>query len=196
MYSMGEISLDAMRKLAGNKGGHTEGQHTETSDSTREHDWVVGLQILIMGVVLIVKDMGVLLVCNPLQSQDTSTQTDVSKSRVVLDNLPSSDSLGRRQIMRDSQVIPLMLRSSGLGWATREMGATFTMGGVLYLPWLVESLEECLGEGYWLLLNQRLPISFKLGDQLYGLLHHGQLVRNEEDVEGEIAEETVDKEVI
>ena len=58
--------------------------------------------------------------------------------------------------MRDLQVIPLMPGSSGSGWATREMGTAFTMGGVSYLPWLVGSLEECPGEGYWLSFNQRL----------------------------------------
>ena len=46
------------------------------------------------------------------------------------------------------EVIPLMLGSSGLGWATREMGAAFMMGGVSYLPWLAGSLEELSGEGY------------------------------------------------
>ena len=46
MYSTGEISPDAMRKPAGNKGRHTEGQRTETLGSASEHDWVVGLQIL------------------------------------------------------------------------------------------------------------------------------------------------------
>ena len=46
MYSTREISLDAMRKLAGNKGKHTEGQRTETSGSAQERDWVVGSQIL------------------------------------------------------------------------------------------------------------------------------------------------------
>ena len=86
--------------------------------------------------------------------------------------------------------------SSGSGWVTREMGATFTMGGVSYLPWLAVSLEECLGEGYWLSFNQRLPISYELGDCLYGLLHGGLLVRDEEDAEGEIAEDTVEEEVI
>ena len=49
MYSMGEISPDAMRKLVGNKGKHMEGQCTETLGSTRECDWVVGSQILTMG---------------------------------------------------------------------------------------------------------------------------------------------------
>ena len=46
MYSTREISLDVMWKLAGNKGKHTEGQHMETSGSTWERNWVVGLQIL------------------------------------------------------------------------------------------------------------------------------------------------------
>ena len=94
------------------------------------------------------------------------------------------------------EAIPLMLGSSSLGWATREMGAAFTMGGVSYLPWLVGSLEEHLGEGYWLSFNQRLPISYELGDHLYGLLHCDWLVRDEEDVEGEITEDAVEEEVI
>ena len=98
--------------------------------------------------------------------------------------------------MRDLQVIPLMPGSSSSGWVTREMGAMFTMGGVSYLPWLLGSLEKHPGEGYWLLFNQRLPISYELGDQLYGLLHHGQLVRDKEDVEGEIAEDAVEEEAI
>ena len=46
MYSTREISPDAMRKPAGNKGKHTEGQRTETSGSAQERDWVVGSQIL------------------------------------------------------------------------------------------------------------------------------------------------------
>ena len=82
------------------------------------------------------------------------------------------------------EAIPLMLRSSSSGWATREMGAAFTMGGASYLPWLVGSLEERLGEEYWLSFNQRLPISYELGDRLYGLLHRSQLVWDEEDAEG------------
>ena len=44
--------------------------------------------------------------------------------------------------------------------------------------------------------NQRLPISYELGDRLYGLLHHGWLVRDKEDVEGEIAEDAVEEEII
>ena len=94
------------------------------------------------------------------------------------------------------EAISLMLRSSSLGWATRERGTAFMMGGVSYLPWLAGSLEECLGEGYWLSFNQRLPVSYELGDRLYGLLHHGWLVRDEEDVEGEIAEDTIEEEII
>ena len=50
--------------------------------------------------------------------------------------------------------------------------------------------------GYWLSFNQRLPISYELGDCLYGLLHRGWLVRDEEDAEGEIAEDAVEEEII
>ena len=94
------------------------------------------------------------------------------------------------------EATPLMLRSSDSGWATREMGTAFTMGGVSYLPWPAGSLEEHPGERYWLSFNQRLPISYELGDYFYGLLHCGQLVRDEEDAEGEIAEDTVEEEII
>ena len=55
------------------------------------------------------------------------------------------------------------------------MGAAFAMVGASYLPWLAGTLEERLGEGYWLSFNQRLPISYELGDHLYGLLHRGEL---------------------
>ena len=94
------------------------------------------------------------------------------------------------------EVIPLMPRSSGSGWATREMGTAFAMAGASYLPWLAGTLEERPGEGYWLSFNQRLPISYELGDRLYGLLHHGHLVRDEEDAEGEIAEDAVEEETL
>ena len=82
-----------------------------------------------------------------------SIQTDVNESRVVSVDLPSLGLLERSLETRDLQVIPLMLGSSGLGWSTREMGTVFMMGGVSYLPWLVGSLEERPGEGYWLLFN-------------------------------------------
>ena len=98
--------------------------------------------------------------------------------------------------MMNQEAIPLMLGSSGLGWATREIGAAFMMGGVSYLPWLVGTLEERPGEGYWLSFNQRLLISYKLGDPLYGLLHRSQLVWDEEDAEGEIAEDAIEEEII
>ena len=52
MYSTREISLDVMWKPARNKGKHTEGQCTETLGSARERDWVVGLQILTLTLVL------------------------------------------------------------------------------------------------------------------------------------------------
>ena len=98
--------------------------------------------------------------------------------------------------MMIQEVIPLMPGSSGSGWVTREMGTAFAMRGASYLPWLAGSLEECPGEGYWLSFNQRLPISYELGDCLYGLLHHGHLVRDKEDAEGEIAEDTIEEEII
>ena len=97
--------------------------------------------------------------------------------------------------MTNREAIPLMPRSSGSGWATREMGATFAMAGASYLPWLAGTLEERSGEGYWLSFNQRLPISYELGDRLYGLLHHGQLVQGK-DAEGEIAEDAIEEEII
>ena len=74
-------------------------------------------------------DDNILLVCNLLQSQDASIQTDMSENRAALNILPSSGLPERRQVMRDLQAIPLMLGSSSLEWATREMGAAFTMGG-------------------------------------------------------------------
>ena len=156
----------------------------------------VPVSVLVMEVVLIAKDMGVLLVCNLLQSQDASIQTDVSENRVVSGGSPSLGSLERRLETMSQEAIPLMPRSSGSGWASREMGAAFAMAGASYLPWLAGTLEECPGEGYWLSFNQRLPISYELGDQLYGLLHRGRLVRDEEDAEGEIAEDAVEEEII
>ena len=152
--------------------------------------------MLVVGVVLIAEDMGVLLVCNLLQSQDTNIQTDASESRVVSDGLPSLDSPERRLETMNQEAIPLMPRSSSSGWASREMGATFTMAGASYLPWLAGTLEERPGEGYWLSFNQRLPISYELGDRLYGLLHRSRLVRNEENAEGEIAEDAVEEEIV
>ena len=152
--------------------------------------------MLVVGVVLIAEDMGVLLICNLLQSQDASIQTDASENRVTLDGSPSLDSPERRQETTSQEAIPLMPRSSGSGWASREMGAAFAMAGASYLPWLAGTLEERLGEGYWLSFNQRLPISYELGDRLYGLLHRGRLVRDEEDAEGEIAEDAVEEEII
>ena len=152
--------------------------------------------MLVVGVVLIAEDMGVLLVCNLLQSQEANTQIDASENRVILDDSPSADSLERRLETTNREAIPLMLRSSGSGWTTREMGAAFAMAGASYLPWLAGTLEECPGEGYWLSFNQRLPMSYELGDRLYGLLHCGRLVRDEEDVEGEVAEDAIEEEII
>ena len=87
------------------------------------------------------------------QSQDTSIQIDADENRVASGDLSSLGSPERRLGMTTREAIPLMPRSSGSGWATREMGAVFTMGGVSYLPWLAGSLEEHPGEGYWLSFN-------------------------------------------
>ena len=152
--------------------------------------------MLVVGVVLIAEDMGVLLACNLLQSQDANTQINASENRVALDDSRSLDLPERRLETTNQEAIPLMPRSSGSGWATREMGAAFTMAGASYLPWLAGTLEERPGEGYWLSFNQRLPISYELGDRLYGLLHCGRLVRDEEDAEGEVAEDAVEEEII
>ena len=131
----------------------------------------VPVNVLVVGVALIAKDMGVLPVCNLPQSQDASIQTVASENRVALGDSPSLDSLERRLETMSREAIPLMPRSSGSGWASREMGAAFVMVGASYLPWLAGTLEERPGEGYWLSFNQRLPISYELGDRLYGLLH-------------------------
>ena len=152
--------------------------------------------MLVEEVVLIAEDTGVLLVCNLLQSQDTSIQTDVSENRVISDGSPSLDLPERRLGTTNQEAIPLMPGSSGSGWASREMGAAFAMAGASYLPWLAGTLEERPGEGYWLSFNQRLPISYELGDRLYGLLHRGRLVRDEENVGGEVAEDAVEEEII
>ena len=156
----------------------------------------VPVSVLVVEVALIAKDMGVLPACNLQQSQDASIPTDASENRVVSDSSLSLDSPERRLETTSQEAIPLMPRSSGSGWATREMGAAFAMAGVSYLPWLAGTLEERPGEGYWLSFNQRLPISYELGDHLYGLLHRGRLVRDDEDAEGEIAEDTVEEEFI
>ena len=156
----------------------------------------VPVSVLVVEVILITEDMGALLVCNLLQFPDMNIQIDASENRAASDGSPSLDLPERRLEMTNQEAIPLMPRSSGSGWATREMGATFMLVGASYLPWLAGTLEERPGEGYWLSFNQRLPISYELGDRLYGLLHRGWLVRDEEDAEGEVAEDTVEEEII
>ena len=64
-------------------------------------------------------------------------QTDANGNRVISGDSPSLGSPERRLEMMTQEATPLMPRSSGSGWVTREMGAAFTMGGVSYLPWLV-----------------------------------------------------------
>ena len=58
------------------------------------------------------------------------------------------------------------------------------MAGVSYLPWMLGVLEDCPGEGYWLSFTNRLPISYKHGDCLFGILNLGWLVHDDEDAEG------------
>ena len=94
------------------------------------------------------------------------------------------------------QAIPLMPWSSDLEQSARIVTNAHLMVGISYLPWMSGVLEECLGEGYWLSFTQRLPISCEVGDRLYGLLHCGRLLRDKEDVEGEIVEDAVEEEVI
>ena len=149
--------------------------------------------MLIKEVVLITEDMGVLLVCNLLQFQDASIQTDASESRVISGSSPSLDLQVNRQTMRIASAIPLMPQSSNLEQSTRLVTNAYSMVGVSYLPWMSGVLEECPGEGYWLLFNQRLPISYEVGDCLYKLLHHSWLLRDKEDAEGEIAGDAVEE---
>ena len=92
------------------------------------------VNVLVVEVVLIAEDMGALLVCNRLQSQDANTQVDASENRIVSDSSPSSDLPERRLGMTNQEAIPLMPRSSGSGWVTREMGTAFAMAGASYLP--------------------------------------------------------------
>ena len=85
-----------------------------------------------MEAILIVEGTGVLLVCNLLQSQDVNTQINANPNRVISDSSPSLGLPDRRLETMTREAIPLMPRSSGSGWASREMGAVFTMGGASY----------------------------------------------------------------
>ena len=127
--------------------------------------------MVVVGVVLIAEDMVALLLCNHQQSQDTSIQTDMNKSRIVSGDLAGLGLQESRQMMRIAPVIPLMPWSSNLEKSARAVMDAYSMVGALYLPWMLGVLEEHLGEGYWLLFTQRLPISYKVGDCLYGLMH-------------------------
>ena len=152
--------------------------------------------MLIKEVTLIIKDMGASLTCNCLQFQDMNIQVNASENKVVSGNLPSLALQVNRLVMRIVPAIPLMPQSSDLEQSTRIVTDAHSMAGVSYLPWMLGILEEHLGKGYWLLFNQRLPISYKVGDHLYGLLHHSWLPRDKEGVEGEIVEDTIEEEVI
>ena len=71
------------------------------------------VSMLVMEVVLIAKDMGALLICNLLQSQDASTQTDANENRAVSDGSPSLGSLERRLETTNQEVIPLITGGRG-----------------------------------------------------------------------------------
>ena len=72
----------------------------------------------------------------------------------------------------------------------------FTMARASYLPWMAGALTEHPGQGYWLSFDQRLPILYEVGDCLFGLLYPGQVIGDKEDVEGEVAEDAIEEEVI
>ena len=74
------------------------------------------VSMLIEEAILITEDMGVSLICNHPQSQGASTQTNASESRVTSDDSPSSGLLERRLETMTQKTIPLMPRSSSLGW--------------------------------------------------------------------------------
>ena len=72
----------------------------------------------------------------------------------------------------------------------------FLMVEVSYLLQMLGVLEEHPGRGYWFSFTQRLPISFDVGDCLYGLMNLGWLLHNKEDTEGELMGDAVEEEVL
>ena len=127
--------------------------------------------MVIVEVVLITEDMVALLACNHLQSQNTNIQTDANENRIISDDSLDSGLQENRQVTRIAPVIPLMPQSSDLGQSARMVTNVYSMAGTSYLPWMSGVLEERPGEGYWLSFTQRLPISYEVGDCLYGLMH-------------------------
>ena len=41
-----------------------------------------------------------------------------------------------------------------------------------------------------------MPISYDLGDEIYGLLHPDHVPRDKEDIEGEIMEDAIEEDVL
>ena len=64
------------------------------------------VSVLVVEVVVIAEDMGVSLVCNLLQSQDVSTQTNVNENRAISDGSPSLGSPERRRSSNRSMFSP------------------------------------------------------------------------------------------
>ena len=71
----------------------------------------------------------------------------------------------------------LIIQSAGSLCHTAQLvQAKFSMAGPLHLAWLSGRLMERPGEGYWLSFDHWLPISYELGDRIYGYLHPGQVL--------------------
>ena len=94
----------------------------------------VPVNVLVVGVVLIAEDMGVLLACNLLRSQDANTQTDGSRNRIVLDNSLSLGSPVRRLEMTNREAIPLMLEEFRFRVGYKRDGRRICDGGCVLSP--------------------------------------------------------------
>ena len=88
--------------------------------------------------------------------------------------------------------MPLIAPAVCSQYAQRMISDAFTMTGASYLPWMAGALTEHPGQGYWLSFDQRLLISYEVGDHLFGLLYPGHVVGDEEeDVEDAVEEEVI-----
>ena len=125
-----------------------------------------------------------------------STPLVVNKSEIGLGGLPSLGLPGNSQEMVSLRTTLLIPSAGNLRYTAQLVQSEFLMAGLLSLPWLLGCLTECLGEGYWLSFDHRLPISYELGDRIFRYLHPGRVLRDNEDAEGEIEEDTIEEEVI
>ena len=125
-----------------------------------------------------------------------STLVAVNESKTGSDDLPSLGSLESSQGTMHPRAIPIIQSAGGLRHTAQLVQAEFSMAGPSHLAWFSGCLMECPGEGYWLSFDHQLPISYELGDRIYGYLHPGWVLRDDEDAEGEVAEDTIEEEVI